>query len=112
MSSGCRRLTTPWLVVMGWPDASDLAVSIALLLADTLASLSVLADAVGEGLETVVPRGGATALSRPKSCAFVALWGIAAARACAAARCTVCGGFLALACLRAWPWVWASWGTS
>ncbi|MDO9314016.1 MAG: hypothetical protein Q7T97_05675 [Burkholderiaceae bacterium] len=40
---------------------------------DELISLSVLADAVGELLDTMAPRGGATAFSRPNSWALPVL---------------------------------------
>jgi hypothetical protein len=55
------------------PDAADRVWSSAPDLADTLSSLSVLAEAARESLVVPAPRGGATAFSRPNSYALPAL---------------------------------------
>src|SRR5512134_837492 len=81
-------IATPWFVVIASPHASDRARSSAPDLADALSSLSVLAEAARESQAVSAPRGGATAFPRPNSLALPALQGIAAARDCAAARCS------------------------
>jgi len=75
----------------------------ALDLAEALSSLRVLAKEAGESMAVLVPRGGVTAWAWPNACVWLALWGMAAARACTAACCSdwvgvSCDGAVARGC--------------